>query len=219
MSPPQPNPAPQAPPPVPIVVRLGLSSPRPREVMFRIVILAVILSSVGLAWWGFAKVLPPLQDKYRELSSTVSRLGTEVDNLDRQWPKAAAEQVTNNYQRVRGELFSNEDAFANWLANLSGQASTLTLDAKADFGKTAPVLAPGETLATIPATIAIEVRSPPGEGAAQSPFQRVVQLTEQLCAGKRRTDLSELRLSGGVGSISRVVVVLDLWAGEEKTGP
>src|SRR6266700_2684966 len=106
MSPPQPNPAPQAPPPVPMAVRLGLRSPR--EVMFRIVILAVILSSVGLAWWGFAKVLPPLQDKYRELSSTVSRLGTEVDELDRQWPKAAVDQVTKSYQQIRGELFSNE---------------------------------------------------------------------------------------------------------------
>lgn len=217
MNPPQPNPAPQAPPPVPIVVRLGLRSPR--EVIFRLVILAVILSSVGLAWWSFAKVLPPLQDKNRELSSTVSRLGTEVDDLDRRWPKAAADQVTNNYQRVRAELFSNEAAFANWLANLSGQASTLTLDAKADFGKTAPVLVPGETLATIPATIVIVVPSPPAEGAAQSPFQRVVQLTGQLCAGKRRTDLAELRLSGGAGSISRVVVVLDLWAGEEKPAP
>src|SRR5438445_490589 len=123
MSPPQANPAPQAPPPVPMAVRLGLQSPR--EVMIRIAILAVMLSSVRLVRWGLAKVLPPLQDKYRELSATVSRLGTEVDELDRRWPKAAAEQVTNNYQRVRGELFSNEDAFANWLANLSGQASTL----------------------------------------------------------------------------------------------
>ncbi len=217
MSAPQPNPPPPAAPPVPMAVRLGLRSPR--EVIFRIVIVAVILSSVGLAWWSFAKVLPPLQEKDRELTSTVSRLGTELDELDRQWPKAAADQVTNNYQRVRAELFSNEAAFASWLANLSGQASTLTLDAKADFGKTAPVPAPGEKLATIPATIVIEVRSPAAEGAAQSPYQRVVKLTGQLCAGKRRTDLAELTLSGGVGSISRVVVVLDLWAGEEKSGP
>src|SRR5882672_9342746 len=115
MNPAQPNPAPQAPPPVPMAVRLGLRSPR--EVMFRIVILAVILISVGLAWWSFAKVLPPLQYKIRELSATVSRLGTEVDEMDRQCPKAAADQVTNNYQRVRAQLFSNEAAFANWLAN------------------------------------------------------------------------------------------------------
>src|SRR5258707_6183100 len=184
MIPPPPIPVSQAPPSAPIAVRLGLRNPRPREVIFRLVIVAVILSSVGLAWWSFAKVLPPLQEKDRELSSTVSRLGTEVDQLDRQWSKAAADQVTNSYQRIRSELFSNEAAFANWLANLSGQASTLTLDAKADFGKTAPVAAPGEKLATIPATIVIDVRSPPGEGAAQSPFQPVVQLTGQLWAGK-----------------------------------
>src|SRR6266481_2936093 len=116
MSAPPPIPVSQAPPSAPIAVRLGLRNPRPREVIFRLVIVAVILSSVGLAWWGFAKVLPPLQDKYRELSSTLSRLGTEVDELDRQWPKAMVDQVTNNYQRVRGELFSNEDAFATWLA-------------------------------------------------------------------------------------------------------
>ena len=214
MTPTLPTTAQQSPPPIPPAARIRLGSPR--EVIFRVIIAAVVLGSVGLAWWSFAKVLPPLQNKARELSSNLSGLSMEVDGLDGKWPKAAAEQVTNSYDALRSQLFSNEAAFARWLANLNGQASTLTLDAKADFGKTAPVPAPGEKLATIPATIFVEVRPAPGTAATQSPYQRVVQLTQQLCVGAKRTDLAELTVSGGIGSISRAVVVLNLWAGEER---
>src|SRR5258708_2717418 len=169
MNPPQPAPAPPpAPPRVPLIVRRGLRSPR--EVAFRAVIAVVILCSVVLAWWSFAKVLPPLQSKGRELSASVSRIETEVERLDRQWPRDTADQITNSYEQLRLELFSNEATFATWLANLNGQVSALTLDAKAEFGKTAPISAPGEKLAAIPATIFLEVPPSPGFCASQSPY-------------------------------------------------
>ena len=206
-------PADAIPIPTPVRVRLFGS----REAIFRVVILIVILSSLSLSWWSFAKVLPPLQRKAKDLTSTLSRESTDIDKLQLEWPKAAAEQVTNNYQQLRSQLFSSEAAFATWLANLNGQAVTLTLDAKADFGKTATVPAPGEKLATIPATIFVEVRQPAEAAGTESPYQRVVHLIQQLCAGQKRIDLSDLTISGGVGSISRAVVVLQLWAGEEHT--
>jgi len=218
MNPPQ---RPQS-PPKPPAWKAALAQLRLRgsgDLVFRIVILVVILGSLGLAWWSFAKVLPPLQAKSKGLASTFAQLSSEVDKLALDWPEARAADVTNKYNQVRSQLFSNEAAFANWLANLNGQASTLTLDAKADFGKTSPVAAPGEKLATIPASIFVEVRPPLIEAPTQSPYQRIVQLTGQLCAQQKRTDLAELTVSGGVGSISSARVVLRLWAGEEKSQP
>ena len=216
MIPPEPSPSPPKRPSLSTeVARIRLLSTR--ELTFRLIIATVILGSLGLAWWSFAKVLPPLQNKARDLTSTLSRLTSEVDELERKWPKDAASQVTNSYNELRSQLFSNEAAFAHWLANLNGQATSLTLDAKADFGKTAPVPAPGEKLATIPASVFIDVRPSAPSDAAPSPFQRILQLTQQLCAQEKRTDLAELTVSGGVGSISRAVVVLNLWAGEDQS--
>jgi hypothetical protein len=218
MNPPQPTPNPPQPP----AWKAALAQLRLRssgDLVFRLAILVVILGSLGLAWWSFAKVLPPLQIRSRGLASTYAQLSSDVDKLALEWPAAKAAEVTNEYNEVRSQLFSNEAAFANWLANLNGQASTLTLDAKADFGKTSPVVAPGEKLATIPASIFVEVRPPQAGVPTQSPYQRIVQLTGQLCAQEKRTDLAELTISGGVGSISSARVVLHLWAGEEKAQP
>ena len=78
------------------------------------------------------------------------------------------------------------------------------------------MLVPGEKLAMIPATIFLEVRTTTDQSAAQSPYQRLVQMAQQLGAGEKRTDLAELSLSGGTGSVSRAVMVLNLWAGEER---
>src|SRR5437879_13061898 len=101
MTPTLPTTAQQSPPPPPVVrIRLG----SPREVIFRVIIAVVVLGSVGLAWWSFAKVLPPLQNKARELSANLSGLSIEVDGLDGKWPKAAAEQVTNSYEELRPTL-------------------------------------------------------------------------------------------------------------------
>ena len=67
----------------------------------------------------------------------------------------------------------------------------------------------------IPATIFLEVH-PTTEQPAQPPYQRLLQLAQQLGAGEKRTDLAELTVWGGTGSVSRATVVLNLWAGEER---
>ena len=211
MNPPEPPPIPQ-----PRPVSLPLRLLHYHEVIFRIVIAVVILVSLVVAWWSFAKVLPPLQKQARELASTYAQVSADVDKLSGEWSETKAAEITNSYTAARARLFSSEEAFDQWLAHLNGQASTLTLDAKADFGKTIPVPVPGEKLATIPATIFLEVRPTADPSAAQSPYQRLLQLSKQLGAGEKRTDLAELTVWGGTGSVSRATVVLNLWAGEER---
>ncbi|HXJ74805.1 MAG TPA: hypothetical protein VNM37_18260 [Candidatus Dormibacteraeota bacterium] len=211
------NPAELPPLPQPRPVSLPLRLLRSREVIFRIIIVVVIAASVSVAWWSFAKVLPPLQREARELASTYAQVSGDVDKLSREWSETRAAEITNSYTAARSRLFSSEDAFDQWLAHLNGQASTLTLDAKADFGKTIPIPIPGEKLATIPTTIFLEVRPTTDSSAALSPYQRLLQLTRQFGTGEKRTDIAELNVTGGTGSVARAVVVLNLWAGEERT--
>src|SRR5437588_5974439 len=110
MNPPELPPIPQ-----PRLVSLPQRLLRSHEVIFRIVITVVILASVIVAWWSFAKVLPPLQKQARELASTFAQASADVDKLSREWSETKAAEVTNNYMEVRSRLFSSEAAFAQWL--------------------------------------------------------------------------------------------------------
>src|SRR5215467_17077 len=122
MNPSEPPPIPQ-PRPMSMVTRL-LNS---RELIFRVVIIAVILASITVAWWSFARVLPPLQKQSKELASTYTLVSSQVDKLSHEWSETRAAEITNSYVAARSRLFASEAAFDQWLANLNGQASTLTL--------------------------------------------------------------------------------------------
>src|SRR5215471_4889425 len=99
----EPPPVPQ-PQPVSLMARLM----RSREVIFRIVIAAVILVSVSAAWWSFAKVLPPLQKQAREMAATYAQVSGQVDKLSREWSETKAAEITNSYAAARARLFSSE---------------------------------------------------------------------------------------------------------------
>src|SRR5260370_549392 len=142
------------------------------ELGFRIVVAVVILASVSFALWNFFKVMPPLQKRSRELASTAARLSSEVDDLDRKWRREQVVEITAKYGQLHDQLFGDAAAFQSWLANLNEQAAPLALDAKADFGKTTPVAAPGEKLAIIPATITAHLRHNPGAQRPLTPYHR-----------------------------------------------
>ena len=64
-----------------------------KDWIFRIVIFVLIAGSLTLSWWSLTQRLMPLQKRSRELSTSVSRLSSAVDELDRKFSKAQAERV------------------------------------------------------------------------------------------------------------------------------
>jgi hypothetical protein len=187
-----------------------------RDLIFRLVVLVVIAAALGLAWRSFNR-LALLQKQSRELNSTVVRLSAEVDTLDRRWSEGDARQITNRFGQVRSRLFTGQVALDSWLAALHVQAAPLALDLKAELAPTIPQTTNNEKLAIIPATVRIQPLWTPSMESMESSYQRILRLSQQLTAQDQRADVAELTVTGGTNSISQAVVLLNLWAGEDRT--
>ncbi len=187
---------------------------KPWEIGFRIINFSLILASLGLAWWTFNKRLVPMQQRSRQLAATLQKLSSQVDDMSRKWPKYERDQVRSDYQEVRNELFADETELGRWLMRLEEQSSPLALDIKVEFGKSTDRTTENEKLAIIPASVTLVVR--PTVGGNQTPYQRMLRLGQQLGAEGKRADLAELTVNGGPLSITKGVLVFNLWAGEQK---
>lgn len=202
-------------PPTPQQLAMGQARrSKPWEVLFRVINFTLILASLGLAWWTFYKRLIPMQQRSRELASNLQTLSSQVDEMSRKWPKFEREQIRTDYQEVRNQLFADEVELGRWLMRLEEQASPLALDIKVQFGKSTTRNAESEKLAVIPASVTLVVR--PTVGGNQTPYQRMLRLGQELGAEGKRADLAELSVNGGPLSITKGVLVFNLWAGEEK---
>jgi hypothetical protein len=204
--------APQAPPPV--------ATPPPdtgsRDQLFRAITFLVVLGSVVVILWSFFGLLLPRVKQSRELSSTVARLSTEVDDLERQWTTAQIAQVTNQFSQVDSVLFQGRTDVEAWLANLKELAASMGLEMATSYSQPSLQTVGGRTLTVLPATVTLEIQRAAPDTAAASPYKRILQLGQHLSGEKKRVDLKELNLDGGTNSVSRVVLVLNHWTEKER---
>jgi hypothetical protein len=185
------------------------------EWQFRIFIVVMLGVSVLLSWWSL-KRLVPLQRQCRELSATVSRVSTEVDEMQRQWSEDDAAQIRRRFAQANAQLFVDQSALESWMANLKDQVIPLGLDVHTDFAKSVPQSSHND-LAIIPTTVAVDVRPTLGIQGAESSYQRILRLSHRLTTQQKRADLAELKVSAtSDNSINGAVLVLNLWAGEEQ---
>jgi len=182
----------------------------------RLVFLAAVAGAMILAWWSLTRVLAPCQQQSRELGSTVARLSGEVEDMERKWTKAKAEQLNQKFDAIHAELFGGPLGLAGWLANLKEQVVPLGLTVQADSGNATPLATNGQRLVVIPANIAVDVQPTPATQSFPSPYQRLLLLSQHLSAQEKRADLTELTVVGGTNSINRAVFGLNLWASEAK---
>ncbi len=187
-----------------------------RESLFRVVIFVTVVGSVAVILWSLFALLFPRLKQSRELSSTVARLSAEVDSLEQQWTDAEAAQVRNRRRQVEFEMFGGRTALESWLARLKEQGAPLGLGVRGDFGPVSTKPIGSRMLTILPVMVSVDVQPPPEEAADQSPYQRVLRLSQRLTAGDKRADLTELTVMGGTNSISRAVLVLNYWVDEER---
>jgi len=186
-----------------------------KDWIFRLVVFALILGSLALTWWSLADRLGPVQKRSRELSSAVARLSANVDDLERRWNQAQAEELRRQLEQARDELFADESALQAWLASFRLQATPLALQAKADFGQPVEQSAgKAGKLAVIPATVSLDFLAPPEGQENAPPYVRLLRLIHRLSDYDKRADLTELKVEAGAGSINSAVLQFGLWAVE-----
>jgi hypothetical protein len=189
-----------------------------KDWIYRGVAFVLICGSLTLAWWSVTQRLMPLQNRSRELSSRVAKLSTEVDDMDRKWSKAQAEQVSRWLEQAHDELFADETALEAWLASVRLQAAPFGLQPKAEFDKPVEKTASkGEKIAIIPASVSLDFSSVPEGREKPSPYLRLLRLTQRLNSYDKRADLTEVKVEAGSDSINHVMLLFGLWAVEGGT--
>ena len=166
-----------------------------RALLWRAVFFISVIGSLALVWWNLQR-LTPLQVESSKLNTTVTRLSTEIEEMNSKWTKPEIEQVLRKYGEVQGQLFSGQSALESWLQNLRQAVIPMALDVKAEFGKTGTQSAGDRKLAIIPATVSVEVQPALGIEGVQSPYQRVLRLSQNLTEQEKRADLMELTIVG-----------------------
>lgn len=217
--PPIPKLPPPAPPPLPgPPKRVTLAQSKSTgfwEMLFRGITVLVILAALAVAWWSLFEVWFPLQKQSQELTSRLSRVSDENDQMERKWSKDQIVQIRGQFNEVRSQLFGNESAFNDWLRDLRTSSDPLGLKMKVDLGSPSPAITNSHDLALVPANISVEI-SPEPEGRAESPYQRLLRLTESIAHEGKRADLTEMTVNGGPKSVSRAVLGFRLWASEKE---
>ena len=203
----------------PAPMRLHLPPPKKMrlghlETLFRVVIVLVVLGSIAVAYWSFFERLLPLQQQSRAMVTRVSKMSEQMDQAERRWTPEQVKEIRAQYREVYGQLFADPAALQEWLRQIHAEAAPLALELNVGFGPSAPQGTLTNSLAIIPASISLEVLPAPGDAKGKSPYERVLAFGQQLAAHGKRADLAELTVTGGPGSISRAVLVFNLWAGD-----
>ena len=121
-----------------------------------------------------------------------------MDDLERQWTEAEAQQVTNQFSQVDSKLFEGQ-AGRRGLAGQDQRASRPPGAGPAGrAGPGGPQTAGGRTLTVIPATVSVEVRPARAEDRMESAFQRILRVSQRLAGEDKRADLTELTVLGAL---------------------
>jgi hypothetical protein len=183
------------------------------EALFRITIAAALLASMGMAWWTLTRKLVPLQQQSQSLAATSSRLLDEVEVLQRKWSQSNVDEVRDHFTKLRSQLFANEEAMGEWVNRLIEASGDAKFDFHIEFGKPSVQLTNEVQVSVVPASVSVEINPMPG--GTESPYQRLLRFGHELNAEGKRADLAELSVVGGTNSITRALLVFNLWAGDD----
>ena len=190
-------------------LRQGLPPEVARDLKVRLLLLAVLGVSVALAWWSINR-LPTWQRKLDQQNAQVSELESDILKLDLRWNAQEAEQIAGRFTNSYEQLLAGRDEFAGWQADLKKQADQFTLSLIPGVIKTQDCPLPGKRFAVISTTV--DVRPITAGVRTNSPYLRLLNLTQNLTSRKKRVDLVELTAGGGSNSVSQATLALDLWS-------
>ena len=187
-----------------------------RNLLSRAIIFGLLLAAVSLLWWSYYRVFVPHLRESRQLNATVASLAAEVDDLDRQYSKAAIEEINQKFVLVQPRIFAGPVELAAWLADFKGQVTPLGLDIKTDFADTNAPAGAVTNVQVIPVTVSISFPPLASSVESLSPYQRLLQFTQRITTGEKSAELAEMTVEGGTNSITRAVLGVNFWAAPKE---
>lgn len=179
----------------------------------RLLVAIVLAGSLWLIWWSYYRVFFPHFKESRELTQTVSKLTTEVDQLKNMWSTKDIEEIDKKTGMVQTNLFADQAQLHAWLANLRDQAMAMGVDLKADFARSLEQTDAEPRFLIFPTKLSVQFQPVPGPAKGPSPYLRLLQLTQLLTAEEKADCLNELTAESGPRSIDHAVMGFNFWTG------
>lgn len=186
---------------------------RGRALLIRVLLFALVAVSV-LVMSGSVNRLMKAQAQSRAANAQLARVESETEALRSKWRPEEIKELEERFARLPSLLFPEQEALGEWLRNLRSRADPLALDTKVEFGTATVPIAKSKNIATIPATVTVQLK--PGEPTAppRSPYHRLMFLMSHLLRHPRRADVVGIEVHSTSNSISHAIANINLWAGE-----
>lgn len=205
----QPPPQPPAPPP-----SRAFSKARERinakEVFFRLANILLLALSLFLVWWSYGVVLSKRQQQAKELNLKVTTMDREADELQRAWPEDQSAEVAKKYELATNMLLSGEEGVVEWWRNLVEHAGQLNLQLSEP--RLQAVNSITNQFGIAAAALSVDITPIPVEAVLETPYQRLLRLSQHLATLETRCDMPQLTITGGSNSFNKATMLLNLWS-------
>lgn len=192
-----------------VLSRLGSSESPLKRVLFRVLYVLPFAAAAGLFWWNLNR-LRPLVKETTAVSARMSRIASQIDQMELVRQRMERDQVTERYQETLRRYIDSEDALKDWMAEVREKAVPLALLIKMELGEPEIRILGELTLNVIP--VRIEIVPNEDVTSARSTYQRTLEFCQFVASHQRRADVSELSVGGGTGAVTQAVLSLHLWA-------
>jgi hypothetical protein len=193
-------------------------APQPRSAKSAWIVRAVILFAVGgclwLLYWSVFVRLLPITTEHREKALEMTRASDELERLRARWTVQQIAEIKEQYTRAQEALFQREEELATWEEETRNEASKYVLAAALKREPATPMTSP----ATGIYMVAAQVNIVPEDifGSTNSPYNRLLLLSDALTRSPKRLDLVELSVVGNSNSISQAQAIVQLFSTEGK---
>jgi len=192
-------------------------NPNRPELLFRVGVILLLATSVGLLWWSYSRVLVPRLNESRDYNANVIRLSLEVENLDRRWLKADIDRIDKNFELAKPQLFADQPTLEAWLADFQEKLAPARLDIKTELGKTMSPPGADRKLFVISGVIIIDLQSLPAATGTPSRYQQLLRLAHRITNQEKHANLTELTVDSGANSIGHAVMAFNFLAGGKES--
>jgi len=205
------QPPPQAPaPPRSNAFKRVRERVKAKEVFFRLATALLLTASLLLVWWSYSLVLAKRQQEVKELNLKLTRMNHEMDELQRTWGDNQSAAVTEKYALATRMLLTGEDSVLNWWTNLVDHANRLSLELGEPKLQAMNSITNQFGIST--ATLSVDITPAQDLAVIETPYQRLLRLSQHLTTLDTRCDMSQLTISGGTNSFTKATLLLNLWS-------
>lgn len=180
-----------------------------RRIVQRVLLLLPIGAAFGLVAWSLHR-LQPVMKATSAATDRVTRVASQIDDLERARVRAEQENITQRFQKAMADYATGEESVREWLMDLRERATPLAFALNADIGEVVERDIEGQSLTLIP--VRIELEPIEGFNPVRGTYQRLIEFCRFMAGHRLRVDVVDMTVAGSDGAVGRAVLMVHLWA-------